>query len=309
MILDGHDPQQVVNDIYEEFLNLGLRERCQKKSAKKSHRANVQKVHKDKINRKREMADRVQDQDQLDAKIGQKASKNKTNWMLKRTLKKLKFLRYQQMFHMHRGRLARLLMDNTEALKCQTPSDVVHTSFKVRWEILACFRGLDTFPPYTGAHNLEFEAPITRKEIAKNMHEMDKTSAPGPDGITLGHLTKADPKFSLLEEIFNLWLFTGTFPDALWDCRTVLLPKSTEESRLSNIKNWRPITIAPTVLRLFSRIVTARLTSACPLNPRQKEFTCVLRCSKNLKLLQLLVKHCKREKRELGMVFGHGQGF
>ncbi|NXP43071.1 PO21 protein, partial [Leiothrix lutea] len=50
-------------------------------------------------------------------------------------------------------------------------------------------------------------------------------------------------------------------------------------------------------------IVMAILTSACPLNPRQKGFTCVLGCSKNLKLPQLLVKHCKREKCELGIVF------
>lgn len=49
------------------------------------------------------------------------------------------------------------------------------------------------------------------------MNEMCKTSTPGLDGITLGHLVKKDPKFSLLMEIFNLWLVTGSVPDTPWD--------------------------------------------------------------------------------------------
>lgn len=112
-----------------------------------------------------------------------------------------------------------------------------------------------------------------------------------------------DPKYSLLMDIFNLWLITGTIPDALRECRTVLIPKSTNPDRLSDINNWRPITIASTVLRLFSRILTARLTRACPINPRQRGFICATGCSKNLKLLQLTIKHAKREHRELGVVF------
>ncbi|NWR08420.1 POLR protein, partial [Paradoxornis webbianus] len=50
-------------------------------------------------------------------------------------------------------------------------------------------------------------------------------------------------------------------------------------------------------------IVTARMSEACAIHPRQKGFTRASGCSENLKLLQLLVKHCKREKRELAVVF------
>ncbi|NXK70509.1 POLR protein, partial [Sylvietta virens] len=50
-------------------------------------------------------------------------------------------------------------------------------------------------------------------------------------------------------------------------------------------------------------IVTARLTRACQINPRQRGFICALGCSENLKLLQLVVKHAKKEHCKLGVVF------
>ncbi|NXI24952.1 POLR protein, partial [Sterrhoptilus dennistouni] len=50
-------------------------------------------------------------------------------------------------------------------------------------------------------------------------------------------------------------------------------------------------------------IMTARLTKACPLNPRQRGFVRVAGCSENLKLLQSIIWSAKREHRPLGVVF------
>ncbi|NXJ31183.1 PO21 protein, partial [Dicrurus megarhynchus] len=50
-------------------------------------------------------------------------------------------------------------------------------------------------------------------------------------------------------------------------------------------------------------ILTARLTKVCPMNPRQRGFIHAAGRSENLKLLQLLVKHAKKEHKELGIVF------
>lgn len=49
--------------------------------------------------------------------------------------------------------------------------------------------------------------------------------------------------------------------------------------------------------------MTARLTWACPINPRQKGLNRAPGCLENLKLLQLVVKHAKREHSDLGVVF------
>ncbi|NXM61017.1 POLR protein, partial [Illadopsis cleaveri] len=50
-------------------------------------------------------------------------------------------------------------------------------------------------------------------------------------------------------------------------------------------------------------IITARLTKACPLNPRQKGFIRAAGCSENLKLLQSIIWLAKKEHRPLGVVF------
>ncbi|NWV49684.1 POLR protein, partial [Daphoenositta chrysoptera] len=50
-------------------------------------------------------------------------------------------------------------------------------------------------------------------------------------------------------------------------------------------------------------MITARLTWACPINPRQRGFIPAMGCSENLKLVQLMIKHAKREHQELGVVF------
>ncbi|NWU04074.1 PO22 protein, partial [Urocynchramus pylzowi] len=50
-------------------------------------------------------------------------------------------------------------------------------------------------------------------------------------------------------------------------------------------------------------VVTARLSEACTLNPRQKGFIKAAGCSENLKLLQTIIWSAKREHRPLGVVF------
>ncbi|NXE24757.1 POLR protein, partial [Ardeotis kori] len=50
-------------------------------------------------------------------------------------------------------------------------------------------------------------------------------------------------------------------------------------------------------------ILTARLTKACPINPRQRGFIKSAGCAENLKLLQLLIKNAKKNHRPLGVVF------
>ncbi|NXY64056.1 POLR protein, partial [Callaeas wilsoni] len=50
-------------------------------------------------------------------------------------------------------------------------------------------------------------------------------------------------------------------------------------------------------------IITARLTKACPINPRQKGFIRAVGCSENLKLIQLLLKKAKKEHKDIAVVF------
>lgn len=221
-ILDGQDPQGMVNDAFEDCFS-GLKKLSQTTKATKASESQRSR--------------------------GQRASKTTANWMQKRAKRKGKYLRFQRLFDLHRGRLARLILDNSDTLQCEIPSGVVYSTFKARWETSVEFKGLETFQSFKEADNNVFWALITDREAEKNLKEMKRTSAPGPDGFTVGHLVKLDPKYTLMTETFNLWLASGTVPDALRRCRTVLIPKSSDPERLRDINNWRPITIASVVLR------------------------------------------------------------
>ncbi|KAJ7410486.1 hypothetical protein WISP_108386 [Willisornis vidua] len=144
---------------------------------------------------------------------------------------------------------------------------------------------------------------IMAKEISKNVKDMSKNSTPGPDGITLRDLSKIDSEYSLTMETFNLRFTSGMIPDMVRGCQTVVIPKLTRPERLKDINNWRRIMIGSIILRLFSRVLTARLAKACPITSWQRGFIRASGCSENLKLLQLLIWHAKREHRELGVVF------
>ncbi|NXU63262.1 PO22 protein, partial [Horornis vulcanius] len=50
-------------------------------------------------------------------------------------------------------------------------------------------------------------------------------------------------------------------------------------------------------------IVTARLSKACTLNPRQRGFIRAAGCSENLQLLQTIIRSAKKDHRPLGVVF------
>jgi len=98
-------------------------------------------------------------------------------------------------------------------------------------------------------------------------------------------------------------LATGVILDMMKECRTVLISKSALPEHQKDINSWRPITIGSIILRLFSRILTVRLSKACPINTRQRGFIKSSGCMENLKLLQLLIRSAKWEYRPLGVVF------
>jgi len=95
---------------------------------------------------------------------------------------------------------------------------------------------------------------IMETEISKNIKEMSQNAAPGPDGLSVRDLIKISPHYTKLMELFSLWLASGTIPDMVRECNTVLTSKSALPGHQNDINNWQPIAIGSTTLKLFSRI-------------------------------------------------------
>uniref|UniRef100_A0A8C3SAH1 Reverse transcriptase n=1 Tax=Chelydra serpentina TaxID=8475 RepID=A0A8C3SAH1_CHESE len=225
------------------------------------------------------------------------------SWRQKRAAKRGTYIRFQHLFEKDRCKLASIILDGTERLQCQIPLEKVFETYKDKWESRTPFQGLGQFKSHALADNSAFDILISAKEVLKNIQEMNRKSAPGPDKVSLGDLIRVDPEGDTLAGLFNTWLVTGIIPDGIKECRSLLIPKTMDPEALQDLGNWRPLTIGSIVLRLFSRILTNRLAKACPLNARQRGFIAAPGCSENLKILQTITKQAKKEKKPLGVVF------
>ncbi|XP_005062805.1 PREDICTED: uncharacterized protein LOC101821172, partial [Ficedula albicollis] len=100
-IFRGEDGQAVVNECFEKFFG-GSESSSQDKKSVKGRKP----------------------------KKRRKGNQRTTSWMKRRARKKGKYLRYQKLFYAHRKRLAKIILDDVEALQCQIPSGTVYSTFK-----------------------------------------------------------------------------------------------------------------------------------------------------------------------------------
>ena len=145
--------------------------------------------------------------------------------------------------------------------------------------------------------NWQIVDPISIGEVVKALADSEE-SAPGSDEITLVSLRSVSP--SMLAASYNLWLLAGFCPDRFVIGETILIPK---DGDLKNPANYRPITVASRVTRVFHKIIAARLTNSVPLDPRQKAFRPVDGCADNVYLLDSLLKDAQRRRRPLNLAF------
>lgn len=223
--------------------------------------------------------------------------------MKRRAEKKGSYMKHQKLFYKNRSHLTSLILDDTERHICRIPASEIYGFHRQKWETVFAFKGLGQFKSSGSTNNEYFETMISVEEVKAGIDGIKRASAPGPDGVTKASIYTADPEWWVLASLFNVWLVTGEISGDMKRNRTILIPKVMNEELLKDLGNWRPITIGSMVIRLFSRILTARLGRACPLNPRQRGFITASGCSENLRVLNDLIKHAKRSHKPLAVVF------
>lgn len=130
--------------------------------------------------------------------------------------------------------------------------------------------------------------PITFGELNDCMADMPTNKAPGPDNITVSEL-KALPRRILLL-ICNLILASGKPPRCLLQSRTVFIPKKESPS---SPKDFRPISLAPVLLRVFNKILAKRVVKAAGFDYRQKAFLPIDGLAENVVLLEGMLRNSR----------------
>ena len=149
-------------------------------------------------------------------------------------------------------------------------------------------------------------APIEVEELTKTIKDMPPESATGPDNISV-HLIKAMPRL-LLTALLNLWLLVGKIPAPLKHARTVLVPKVPGAAQP---QQHRPITIAPAVVRCYTKLMAKRAASLCSLHPAQRAFIEADGTAENIILLATMMRDAQQKLQPMAngrRLVGHGQG-
>ncbi|GCC22110.1 hypothetical protein chiPu_0000495 [Chiloscyllium punctatum] len=240
--------------------------------------------------------------------INRKAEKKSNNNGAKKryATKKAAYKETQALYRNNRHQLARKLMGAPDTSQCPISREELEIKFREKLSKANNKADIKNFAGYAGHvdENLLL-GPIGEEEVDEALRGIDRHSAPGPDGKKLKDLEAIqETDASRIPRLFTLWLKTRSIPESMKKSRTVLIPKCEDQDRLKNLDNWRPITIGPMLVRLFTKIMAKRLSKAVNINPRQKGFLASTPgCNENIALLQNVIKGSKKNRKELAIVF------
>ena len=100
--------------------------------------------------------------------------------------------------------------------------------------------------------------------------------------------------------ILNSWWASGRVPLSAKEHRTILIHK---KGLHTEVGNWCPITIASTLLQLYTKGWDMWLHRMVTLNERQKAFVPVDGCYENVRILQRAIKRSRKACHNMSVVF------
>ncbi|KAF8000475.1 hypothetical protein HF325_005404 [Metschnikowia pulcherrima] len=114
-------------------------------------------------------------------------------------------------------------------------------------------------PRLSGLQRQELERPFTLKELEQALGLMDKSKAPGPDGLQYPVLQYYwDSIGASLTRAANDLMTTGRLPHSFTKVLITLIPKHNVETS-KDIKDQRPISLSNTCIKVISKAVCTRL--------------------------------------------------
>lgn len=211
----------------------------------------------------------------------------------KRKRKAEEYKKYQKMYDHDKAKLVSVLLDGIDVDTQPPPINIASAHYTNIWS-----KKITDDEPITPKHHVDpdqLTEHITYQEIELAINNTNAKTACGPDSVNMADLKRISQNELTLS--FNIWLAMRRVPRALKMNRTVLIPKGNKD--LDDIGNWRPITIASTIIRLYNKILGARLTKVFQTSDKQMGFKPVNGCAYNIMWLNCLLKHARRKRRNL----------
>ena len=162
----------------------------------------------------------------------------------------------------------------------------------------------DINEPAPPGSEADMTSPVEVSEVAAQLRRLPWQSAPGPDSVPY-QLWKATPESAeLLTELYNTCLVNHKIPPSWKASNTCLIYKKGDESVP---KNWRPISLQPTVYKIMAAVLAKRLASWAITNKKistsQKGFLPMEGCAEHCFLMESLLCDSKRRRKNLRILW------
>ena len=159
-------------------------------------------------------------------------------------------------------------------------------------------------PPPTPNTSDELTHLVCEAEVEAQLKRLPWQSAPGPDRVEYKLWKSTPASVPLLTSLFNTCLLNSRFPDSWKRSNTILIPKRGDASLPGN---WRPISLQPTVYKIFAAVMAKRLAAWAVLekkiSPSQKGFLPVEGCFEHSFLMESLMCDAKRRRKDVRILW------
>lgn len=110
------------------------------------------------------------------------------------------------------------------------------------------------------------------KDVAKAIKSISRGKSPGHDGLSIEHLQNAGPHISrVLALFYTLCVRHCYLPEDMMKTIVIPVPKN-KTGDLSDTNNYRPISLATVVAKVFDSVINVQLNKCVSLNPNQFGF-------------------------------------
>ena len=144
---------------------------------------------------------------------------------------------------------------------------------------------------------------ITEEEIISALRDMKNNRAAGDDGLVIESIQEGGPEIiKALNVLFNKCIEEEITPSQ-WNNATIIIVH--KKGDVTDLKNYRPISLLSHVYKLFTKILTKRLTNKIDffLSSEQAGFRSGYGTNDHLLTVKVLIEKCIEYNRPLMLVF------
>ena len=211
----------------------------------------------------------------------------------------------QKWYRANKKRCFRSICSDGNSPRCEIPLKDLENHFTLTPPSPPTSPPPDGFPNTSGSFEPdELSYEVTPEEVKCQLKRLPYQSSPGPDGVPYFVWKSSTAAPELLSTIYSTCCINKRTPDSWKGSTTILIHKKGDTS---NPSNWRPISLQPTIYKIYAATLARRLATWAIDNKKissaQKGFLPFEGCLEHSFLMDSIFEDSKRRRKDVRIVW------